>query len=400
MSTKSVAPSTLELLGPNGSIPLGYAQEGAKVYLIARERTAFWPVAVLRTGRVQLRFGGRLEEGSVQLIPRGSEWGPILSLFQQKYGMDAFRRWYSDPARIIRVELAGPQEDPSRIYGQWLESEFDNVAEAYDQHILGNRMNRLLRDRSLARLIPLFRGSRSLLEIGCGSGMETLPLLREGHELLCLDISQRMLDVVREKARVEGLQERLRTAKLRARELPKLLETAGAEAFDGGFSTYGALNCEPDLRPVPTALRSLLRPGSAFLAGVYNRWCLFELVGYGLSLQRSRVLSRWHRPILVGASRFCVDVYSYTPADLVHLFSPGFHVESLEAVPIFLPPSDLSKYAERFSRHFDLLSRLDFYLGSHWPWRYFGDHFLMTLRWDADESGKGARANLSARGKP
>lgn len=372
--------STLELLGPAGSLLLGYGEEGGTVYLIARDRHASWPVSVLREGRARLRIDGVVREGSVHLVPRGAEWERILQLFRGKYGAVAFRRWYHDPSRILRVEFGGPSGEPSLVYGQWLESEFDNVAETYDGHILGNRINRLLRDRSLARLKPLFRGSSALLEIGCGSGMETLPMLREGHEMLCVDISRRMLQVVEAKARAEGLKERLRTAQLRARDLPLLVEESGSGAFDGGFSTYGALNCEPDLRPLAQALRSLLRPGSAFLAGVYNRWCLFEIFGYGLSLQITRAFSRQHRPIRVGASRFCVDVYAYTPSDIVQLFSPGFRLESLEGVPVFLPPSDLAPYAEKFSRRFGTLARLDAFLGNRWPWTRLGDHFLATLR--------------------
>jgi SAM-dependent methyltransferase len=382
MAAGTVGPSTLELLGQAGPVTLGYAEDGGFVYLIARDRRASWPIGALREGRAKLRIAGRIREGAVQLVPRGEDWDRVLGLFRGKYGADAFRRWYVDPARVLRVAFLQEDEEPSRTYGRWLESEFDNVAETYDDHILGNRMNRLLRDRSLARLRPLFQGSRALLEIGCGSGMETIPMLRAGHEMLCVDISGRMLEVVRSKAVKEGLAERLRTVKLRARELSSLAEDVGCGAFDGGFSTYGALNCESDLRPVAEALWGLLRPGSAFLAGVYNRWCAFELFGYLLSLQPGRAFARRDRPIRVGASRFCVDVYAYTPSDLVRSFSPGFHLESLEGVPVILPPSDLASYAEKFSGRFRTLEHTDAALGARWPWTHLGDHFLATFRTD------------------
>ncbi|MDE1821419.1 MAG: class I SAM-dependent methyltransferase [Euryarchaeota archaeon] len=378
----ATARETLELVRPQGPVPLGFARRGTSVFLVARERSARWPVELLRAGRATLRLASENLEGQVQLVVGRSEQEDVLELFRDKYGSERYRRWYEHPARVLEVQLgppAAPVPEEHRYYG-WLQSEFDNVAEDYDRHITGNRMNRLLRDRSLGRMRTLFRGARCLLEIGCGSGMETLPLLQEGHEITAIDISEQMLEVVRRKARTAGVAERLRTVRAPARDLPTLVPSLGEGSFDGAYSTYGALNCEPDLRPLPSAFHRLLRPESRLFAGVYNRWCLFEILGYGITGQWSRALGRRHRPVPVGTSRFCVDVYALTPADLRRDFAPYFEMEALEGVPILLPPSDLTSYAERFTSHFGLLDAWDRRMGAHWPLDHLGDHFLMTLR--------------------
>ena len=137
-----------------------------------------------------------------------------------------------------------------------------------------------------------------------------------------------------------------------------------------------AFNCEADLRGVPAALHELLAPEAPFLAGVYNRWCLFEILGYGFTGQLGRAFGRVKNPVPVGSSRFCVDVFAYSPSDFVRLFRPHFSLDRLEAVPFLLPPSDLVQYAERFSRRFDQLARWDRALGPRWPFRWLGDHFL------------------------
>jgi len=373
----------LELLLPTGPVPLGYIQEGERVFLIARERSARWPVLLLREGQAVLRWPGRIARGRAELVTDPATKRVVLEKFLAGYGPERFARWYDRPARILVVHLEGPttvgSADAPRYY-DWLTAEFDNVADDYDRHITGNRINVLLRDRSLRNLRTLFRQSRSLVEIGCGSGMETLPLLEEGHEMLCVDISARMLDVVREKARRAGVGERLRTWQGRAGRLGDLLRDVGPAAFDGGYSTYGALNCEEDLSSIPSALHGLLRPDGRFVAGVYNRWCLFEIVGYSLSGQPARAFGRTHRPVPVGSSRFCVDVYAHSVGDFERLFAPFFTEERLEAVPVLLPPSDLVGYAERFARHFDRLARWDRALGTTWPFQYLGDHFLTTFR--------------------
>ncbi len=384
-------PEHLDLLGRSGSVPLGFVRTERRIYLVARERSARWPVSVLREGSAVVRISGELYSGPVDLVTDPAGKRVVLERFLAKFGSVRFARWYDHPARILEIRLESrdpPEASPAPPYVDWLTAEFDNVADDYDRHIAGNRINVLLRDRSLAHLRERFRTSPSLLEIGCGSGMETLPLLEEGHEIFCLDISPRMLEVVRAKAHAAGLQERLRTRRLRAGQLGELLPEVGRGAFDGGYSTYGALNCEEDLTPIPGALHELLGPGSRFVAGVYNRWCAFEVLGYAISGQPTRALGRLGRPIPVGASRFCVDVYAHSVGDFDRLFAPYFDRERTEAVPVLLPPSDLMGYAERFSRHFDRLSRWDRRLGAAWPFRFFGDHFLSTFR-RRDDRGRG-----------
>lgn len=374
--------TSLTLHLPSGPVPLGFVEAPDAVLLVARDRAARWPVTVLRAGWVRLLVGDRVVEGTVDLVVDPQEKAEVLARFRQKYGPEAFVRWYDHPARVLRVRpAAGPGGRPAAPdYHAWLRAEFDNVADDYDRHIFGNRINRLLRERSLARLRATFGGARTLIEIGCGSGTETLPLLEEGHEVLCIDLSERMLEIVRTKARKAGVGERLRTRHAPAAQLPGLVAELGEGAFDAGYSTYGALNCEADLGGLPPSLHALLRHDAPFVAGVYNRWCAFELAGYGLVGRWGRAFGRASLPVAVGASRFCVDVFAHSPRGFAAEFAPWFSPESWEAVPFLLPPSDMVSYAEKFARHFDRLARYDRWLGSVAPFRSFGDHFLMTLR--------------------
>ncbi len=372
---------SLRLRTAGGDVPLGYAREPGRVYLVARSRAAQWPIDLLRTGAARLDLPDGSLTGRPGLVTDPAERDRVLGLFRERYGPEAFARWYDRPARVIQVTLGpvGPGTDAgSPAYYAWLRSEFDNVADDYDRHITGNRINRLLRDRSLAILRARFAGAQRLLEVGCGSGMETLPLLELGHEVTAVDISERMLATVRHKAEGAGVAARLTTRELAARDLGRLLATEGPASFDAAYSTYGALNCEPDLGPVATSLAELLRPGAPFVTAVYNRWCLFELAGYSLRIRPGRAFGRTRNPVPVGASRFCVDVYAHSVGDFERLLSPRFELERLEAVPVVLPPSDLVGYADRFDRHFERLAGWDARLGRRWPFNRLGDHFLMT----------------------
>jgi len=382
----------LRLLWPVGPLSLGYVREGDNIALVARDRSARWPTEVLREGTAALDVDGQITRGSAELITDEDAKSRILALFRTKYGEQQFVRWYARPARVLRIVTAPAADPPGRVehYHQWLAAEFDNVAEDYDRHITGNRINRLLRDRSLAELRRAFSSAHHLLEVGCGSGMETLPLLEDGHEVLCVDISERMLDVVRRKAHAAGRSESLRTLRLSAADLSRVNSAASVGTFDGAYSTYGAMNCEEDLKAVPPALFGLLRPAAPFVAGVYNRWCLFELVGYGMTGRWSRAFGRAHSPVPVGSSRFCVDIYAYSAVGFRRLFDPWFRAERLQAVPAILPPSDLVEYAERFGRRWETLAQLDRSLARRWPFRALGDHFLLTFSRRATPEGGAA----------
>ncbi|HTW39356.1 MAG TPA: methyltransferase domain-containing protein [Thermoplasmata archaeon] len=373
----------LELTTSRGTVPLGFVAHRGVLYLVARDRRARWPVVALREGSARVRVRGRTIVGGIALITDPDEKRRVLDRFLAKYGGAQFARWYDRPARILRLQptTGGPAEAAPAPpeYVEWLTAEFDNIAEEYDHHILDNRINRLLRNRSLAELRPTFRSAPVLLEIGCGSGTETLPMLRDGHEMLCIDISRRMLDVVRQKARAAGVAERLRTRVLRASEVGALVREMGPAQFDGGYSTYGALNCEADLTPIPPALHALLRPGSRFVAGVFNRWCLTEAVGYTLAGRPRRALGRTRNPVLVGSSRFCIDIWAHSAAEFEALFTPGFAAERLEAIPALLPSSEVAVFVEKFGRRFDRLAEWDRAWGTRWPLRRLGDHFLLTF---------------------
>ncbi len=375
-------PEALSLRTPHGAVPLGFAKEGTTVYLVARERSAQWPVDLLRAGRAELALPDGPARGRAEMIVDPAEKARVLRLFADRYGAERYRRWYEHPARVVRVDLdalpgaAGPDRD---CYYRWLTAEFDNIAEEYDHHITGNRMNRLLRDRSLAWLAPRFAGRRRLLEVGCGSGLETLALLRAGHEVVAVDISPKMLGVVRAKADAEALGGRLTTVEGRAGGLDQLVDRLGAGSFDGAYSTYGAINCEPDIAPIVRGLARLLGPGAPFVAGVYNRWCVFEILGYSLTGRFARATGRATNPVPVGASRFCVDVYAYSAAEFRSAFRGDFRWERTEGVPVLLPPSDLVGYSERFARRFNRLAALDAWIGPRWPFNGLGDHFLMTF---------------------
>lgn len=384
----------IEVSSPSGWVPLSYVEDEGSIFLLASGNNARWCTHLLRSGNAMLRISGRLSSGSASLETDVELRERVLSKFKSKYGALNFEKWFGRPGRLVRIDLrsrgSGMAGDN---YYSWLESEFDVVASDYDRHITENSVNMLLRERSLWLLGRTFSRPSRLLEVGCGSGMETLPMLRKGHEIVAIDISSSMIEVVRRKAKSEGLAERLTAVKLRAGELGRLLADGYSGSFDGCYSTYGALNCEISLDNLPEVLHSLLRHGGKFVAGIFNKYCMVEGLAYAMTLRPARALRRLRNPIEEGNSRFCVDVYSYTPHEFSAIFSQYFMTERIFGVPVIFPPSDLDSYARKFSGRHDSLKRMDFWLAGKWPFNHMGDHFLVTMaRRDAVDVSVGPRA--------
>jgi SAM-dependent methyltransferase len=366
-----------------GAVPLAYVRDGPTLWLVAQYGAARWAVEVLRDGRAKLDLPEGPQMGRCRLVADPGDRARVLAQFREKYGADQVDRWFRPAGRVVEVTLGSPPDAPTtegERYYDWLEAEFDSIAAEYDHHILDNRINRLLRDRSVAFMRSTFRPGARLLEIGCGSGTETLELLADGHEILAVDISAAMLATVRAKATARGLGGRLTTRKLRAGEVGQLLTTEEVGSFDGVYSTYGALNCEPNLSPIPPALHQLLRPDGRLVAGVFNRWCGFEVGVYGFLGRYRRAFGRRQNPVAVEASRFCVDAFAYSVPEFTRLFAPHFRLVRLEGVPVLLPPSDHTRYVEMVARHFTTLDRWDAAFGRHFPFSWLGDHFLASFQ--------------------
>ncbi len=368
----------ISLATSSGPVTLAFSRIGDSYYVISNDFHNRWSSEILRKGAAEFTVGGLRRSGSAKLVASDSEKEEILGEFRNKYGDGYMDRYFRDPNRFI--SLSGNQEaDSGRDnYFEWIESEFDSIASHYDRHIFGNRVNTLLRDRSVAVMTEAFRAKKRLLEIGCGTGTETMRLLSEGHEITATDISSSMLEIVREKAKKEGLSELLTTHRLKASEIGDLCKDS-VDRYGGVYSTYGALNCEKSIRGIPESVSSLLDEGGLFVAGVYNRFCLSEMALYALSMQPGKFRDRARKFAPEGHSRFCVDVYAYSTGEFLSYFKELFSLRSLEAVPIIIPPSNLVSYVEKFSRHFPLLDRIDLKLGRMWPFRHLGDHFLCVL---------------------
>ncbi len=305
---------------------------------------------------------------------------PLLSAFTRKYGEREVRKRYWGQRRYIEIEIAstaGSLDYAELVYAE-LEAAFDGVAENYDHHIMDNEMNLWLRNRSVSLLKRTFRPGETVLEIGSGTGTETLALARCGVSVIACDISSKMLQVLSRKASESNLGGMVKTLHARPYEIRERLAAEGLADLDGAYSTYGAINTDPFLPRLFKDLASMIRPKGFLILGVWNRYCLSEILGYALRMRPSMVVARLRNPVPVGKSRFCVFSNAYTVGSMTSLMDGLFEVKDVRGVEVFLPPSNLVRYLPPRPLA-EALKKLDVSIESHYPWNRLGDHFLVVF---------------------
>lgn len=171
-----------------------------------------------------------------------------------------------------------------------MQNSLDDIAKAFDAEasVYGRKyadnpvmaeLRRIFRREALASF-P--RGGR-LMDLGCGTGEETLFFADEGFSVLAADPSEEMLEAVRSRARGKAVE----TLRVSTRE-PALLPPG---AFDGVLAFWGPLNYDEDPGPAFVAVRRALRPGGRFVFTSVNRFCLWETL-HALARGRARFAFR------------------------------------------------------------------------------------------------------------
>lgn len=358
-------------------VPLRFVDSGEELKILAsREELPRWAGA-LSGGSATWRIGDRTAQGFAEVIEEPGELAILVDEVGSKYGPRELRRWFPGGVHAFRLRERAP--DPME-YAQEVQAYFDHLAPQYDSAVDGNPLDRMLRSVSNGVLERVFHPGQRVLEIGCGTGLETLPLARRGVRVLATDVSSEMLNRLALKAGSERLDSVIEIRQVGARAIASLLADCRPGSFDGAFSDFGALNCEPDLADLPAALHRLVRPGGTLVLGIWNRFCASEAVLSLVSRQPHRAVARLETPVPVGHSRYGVPVYARGTGEFLEGFLPFFAVERVTGLPVFVPPYDFVQGFSSRSSLLAILQRLDTIFAARFPFNRFGDHFLLELR--------------------
>ncbi len=125
-----------------------------------------------------------------------------------------------------------------------------------------------------------WRGKR-VLEIGCGIGTDSINFARHGAELTIVELSEKSLDLTRQRFDVYGLSARFIQGN--AEEIDQLIPAD--ETFDLIYS-FGVIHHTPNPRRVIEGILRMVKPETELRVMVYNRFSwkvLWIYLVYGLA---------------------------------------------------------------------------------------------------------------------
>jgi SAM-dependent methyltransferase len=261
---------------------------------------------------------------------------------------------------------------------------FDAAADRYDADEANNPVLAHMRARAFVHLCEAFSEGARLLELGSGTGTEAARLAAERGCLVALvDVAPRLLERAAARVRAARPGALLGNHPLRASAVGSLEASYGTGFFDGAFSSFGPLNCEPSLEPVAEGLARLVRSGGALVFSIINRWCPIEVCWYALHGEWGAAVRRWGGPIQAAAypgGPKDVTMRYYARADVERAFSRDFCLEHVEALPVLWPPPYLDFLVARHPRLYRALEPVERWAARQPVLRQLGDHLLVRLR--------------------
>jgi len=162
------------------------------------------------------------------------------------------------------------QLPPGVTRGLWDYAHSETVAQDYDDYFAFNRLFKFDEQVVLSEFERRAIAAGSLVaDLGCGTGRALVALCRHGYHGLAIDLSEQMLDIVSEKARLENLP--IECLRGNLVELDEVADDS-VDAAISLFSTLGMIRGREHRWAALRHVRRILRPRGPFILHVHNYW--------------------------------------------------------------------------------------------------------------------------------
>jgi SAM-dependent methyltransferase len=256
---------------------------------------------------------------------------------------------------------------------------FDALASRYDALFspAANPLVAIARARVHAALGRHFAPGSALLEVGCGTGEDTLALAERGHTLVACDPAPQMLSRAEAKLTSVGRGAAVRFVRGSAATLAADWPALGVRV-DGVFSNFAPLNCELSLDPVRRLLEQALPPGGRFVGVVLPRVCPLEIALFLARGQPRTAFRRFRRAPVADVDGQTFPMRYYGARDFDRALGAGFRRLETRSLNLVLPPLTFGPTMARTPRLLDALCAVEDRVAG-WPGlRHFGDHVIVV----------------------
>lgn len=252
---------------------------------------------------------------------------------------------------------------------------FSRQSAIFDQINAENKLTLHLRDIYRAEINRQAAKESDLLELNCGTGIDSLYFATQGYRVLATDNAAGMLARLDDKIAQQETPLRIATKKCSFSDLHLL----GDRKFDYIISNFGGLNCTADLEQVLAQFDALLNPGGKVTLVLMPKVCPWELVmalkgDFKTAFRRFRKDTPAH---VEGTSFAC---YYYNPGYVIKALKQQFTLLTLKGIYITVPPEFYQGFVERYPKCYKLLRSVDRAIADYFPFNRTCDHYLITLQ--------------------
>lgn len=259
---------------------------------------------------------------------------------------------------------------------------FDRLAPEYDS-LVGGEIFQLLRRRTHRAFARRFPPGSRVLEIGCGTGIDTSFLASRGIEVVACDPSEEMVSRSLRRLAHDGCEYRTTVLPCGIQDLAAFLETLTDSnlrcTFDGIVSNFGALNCVERLAPLAPLARSYLRPGGVVLVTLMSRFCALEAL-YFLATGRRQLATRrgGNGAVAVPVAGIAVPTFYHRITDVEAALGADVRLAAIEGIGVAIPPPFLeTRWCQMPASLRGLMTRFDALVAPLPPFNRVGDHVLL-----------------------
>ncbi len=244
----------------------------------------------------------------------------------------------------------------------------------FDRINVENKLTDHLRDIYRAEVDAQIKPGSTVLELNCGTGIDSLYFAAQGHYLLATDNAEGMLEQLRVKVLEQRVEDHIEVQRCSFSELDRL----GDRKFDYIISNFGGLNCTDDLNQVLQQFRDRLNDGGKATLVIMPKVTPWELImalkgDFKTAFRRFRK----HTPARVEGVYF--SCYYYNPGYVIRALHKDFRTLTVKGIYITVPPEFYQGFVERYPKLYRLLSAVDKRISNWFPFNRCCDHYMITL---------------------
>ena len=254
---------------------------------------------------------------------------------------------------------------------------FTRQSEIYDDYDRSNPTLTWMRQQVRIHVMKFLRKEDNILELNSGTGIDAEYFARQGHKILCTDLSDGMIEQMKNKFSESELADKITVQQCSFTELDKISE----QKFDFIFSNFGGLNCVDDLRKVTKFFPDLLNKNGRVCLVILPPVCLWEIIQLFRG-KFSLVFRRFHKDgVLANVEGIKFKTYYFSKTDVMNSLGKNFKLLSVESLALFTPIPQMEKIPKSFPKLAKALNKIDEMVSGLYPFNRIGDHIIVTAEY-------------------